>query len=109
MTRLLHFPKLCSVFIFLCTIELTCSFGAPTDDVYKLGPDSLPQEGVPQGKVTEWAQLSSEAYPGTLHDYCVYVPAQYDGTSPAALMIFQDGQAFLRPTGDYRVPTVFDN
>jgi enterochelin esterase-like enzyme len=24
-------------------------------------------------------------------------------------MIFQDGQAFLRPTGDYRVPTVFDN
>lgn len=82
---------------------------APTDDVYKHGPDSLPQEGVPQGKVTEWVQLPSQAYPGTLHDYCVYVPAQYDGKIPAALMIFQDGQAFLRPTGDYRVPTVFDN
>jgi enterochelin esterase family protein len=24
-------------------------------------------------------------------------------------MIFQDGQAFVRATGDYRVPTVFDN
>jgi enterochelin esterase family protein len=82
---------------------------APTDDAYKLGPDSLPQPGVPQGKVTPWAKLPSEAYPGTLHDYCVYVPAQYDAATPAALMIFQDGQAFLRPTGDYRVPHVFDN
>ena len=82
---------------------------APLDDVYKLGPDSLVQPGVPQGKVTDWAKLPSEAYPGTLHDYCVYVPAQYDTARPAALMIFQDGQAFLRPTGDYRVPAVFDN
>jgi enterochelin esterase-like enzyme len=82
---------------------------APTDDVYKLGPDSAPQEGVPQGKVTDWEQLPSEAYPGTLHDFCVYVPAQYDATKPTALMIFQDGQAWLRLTGDYRVPYVFDN
>ena len=96
----------------LCTVGLAligAAIAAPTDDVYKLGPDSLPQEGVPQGKVTEWVQLPSQAYPGTLHDYCVYVPAQYEGKTPAALMIFQDGQAFLRPTGDYRVPTVFDN
>lgn len=82
---------------------------APLDDVYKLGPDSMVQPGVPQGTVTAWARLPSEAYPGTLHDYCVYVPAQYDAATPAALMIFQDGQAFLRPTGDYRVPAVFDN
>jgi enterochelin esterase family protein len=85
------------------------AWAAPTDDVYKLGPDSLAQAGVPQGQVTGWTRLPSEAYPGTLHDYCVYVPAQYDPAKPAALMIFQDGQAFLRPTGDYRVPTVFDN
>jgi enterochelin esterase family protein len=82
---------------------------APLDDVYKLGPDSLVQPGVPQGQVTPWAQLPSTAYPGTLHDYCVYVPAQYDPAKPAALMIFQDGQAFVKPTGDYRVPAVFDN
>lgn len=83
--------------------------GAETDDVYRLGPDSAPQPGVPQGTVTEWEKLPSQAYPGTLHDFCVYVPAQYQKTKPAALMIFQDGQAFLRQTGDYRVQYVFDN
>jgi enterochelin esterase family protein len=83
--------------------------GAPTDDVYKLGPDSEQHPGVPQGKVSEWQRLPSEAYPGTLHDYCIYVPAQYDGKTPAALMIFQDGQAWVRATGDYRVPFVLDN
>ena len=56
-------------------MALPLAIGAPTDDVYKLGPDSLVQPGVPQGTVGEWAQLPSEAYPGTLHDYCVYVSA----------------------------------
>ena len=88
---------------------LVMTTAAPTDDVYRLGPDSEPQPGVPQGKVGPWQQLPSEAYPGTLHDYCVYVPAQYDPAKPASLMIFQDGQAWLRLTGDYRVPYVFDN
>lgn len=82
---------------------------APADNVYKHSPDSMPQPGVPTGTVTPWTQLPSEAYPGTLHDYCVYVPAQYDPATPASLMIFQDGQAFLNPTADYRAPTVFDN
>lgn len=103
--------SLCSLLALLALALLSPSLlpGAPTDDVYKHGPDSLPQAGVPQGTVTTWTQLPSQAYPGTLHDYCVYVPAQYDRTKPAALMIFQDGQAFLRATGDYRVPVVFDN
>ena len=96
-------------FLLLLCLAHAGALAAPTDDVYQLGPDSLPQPGVPQGRVTPWEKLPSEAYPGTLHDFCVYVPAQYDGTHPAALMIFQDGQAFLRPTGDYRLPTVFDN
>ena len=82
---------------------------APTDDVYKLGPDSAPQPGVPQGKVSGWRQLPSQAYPGTLHDYCVYVPAQYDAAKPAALMIFQDGQAWANSEGEYRTPFVLDN
>jgi enterochelin esterase-like enzyme len=101
-------PLHCLLFVTigLAAASLT---GAPTDDIYKLGPDSLPQAGVPQGKVTAWEQLPSLAYPGTLHDFCVYVPAQYDPAAPASLMIFQDGQAWLRPDGDYRVPVVFDN
>ncbi|HTO03274.1 MAG TPA: alpha/beta hydrolase-fold protein, partial [Opitutus sp.] len=95
--------------VLIAALAVLNAFAAPTDDVYKLGPDSAPQPGVPQGRITEWKQLPSEAYPGTLHDYCVYVPAQYDPARPAALMIFQDGQAWLRLTGDYRVPYVFDN
>ncbi len=82
---------------------------APIDNVYLPGPDSEVQPGVPQGKLTPWVQLPSTAYPGTLHDYCVYVPAQYDPATPAALMIFQDGQAFTGPKGDYRVPNVLNN
>lgn len=79
------------------------------DNVYRLGPDSESHADVPHGTVGPWQQLPSEAYPGTLHDYCVYVPAQYDPATPASLMIFQDGQAWVRLTGDYRVPNVFDN
>jgi len=91
-------------------LGLPCAASAaPLDDVYKLGPDSLPQPGVPTGTVGPWLKLPSNAYPGTLHDYCVYTPAQYNPAHPAALMIFQDGQAFVGPGGDYRVPTVFDN
>lgn len=94
---------------FVVAMSVRSLPGAPTDEVYHLGPDSAPQEGVPQGVVTAWEQLQSEAYPGTLHDFCVYVPAQYEAGKPAALMIFQDGQAWVRLTGDYRVPYVFDN
>jgi len=79
------------------------------NQVYQLGPDSMVQPGVPQGTVTPWEQLPSLAYPGTLHDFCVYVPAQYDPKVPAALMIFQDGQAWLRETGEMQATHVFDN
>lgn len=81
----------------------------PTDDVYTLGPDSQVHQGTPQGKLTDWERLPSSAYPGTLHDFCVYVPAQYYPANPASLMIFQDGQAWARSTGDLRAPCVLDN
>src|SRR5688572_33442105 len=82
---------------------------APTDDVYKLGPDSQQQPGVPQGKVVGPLTLASQVYPDTTRNYWVYVPAQYDAAKPACLMIFQDGHAFLNAEGDYRIPFVFDN
>jgi enterochelin esterase-like enzyme len=84
---------------------------APEDpnQFYALSPDSLVKEGVPQGEMKGPFELQSHAYPGTLHDYWVYVPAQYDGKHPVALMVFQDGQAFKNPDGDIRAPTVLDN
>jgi len=82
---------------------------AALDNVYKLGPDSDQQPGVPPGKIIGPATLASNVYPGTTRNYWMYVPAQYKAAQPACLMIFQDGHAFLNLKGDYRVPKVFDN
>src|SRR5215831_16496601 len=82
---------------------------AGEDAFYKLGPDSLPQEGVPNGKLIGPATLASEVFPGTQHTYWVYVPEQYDPKEPAALIVFNDGQAMIGTNGDVRAPNVLDN
>src|SRR5204863_6445513 len=64
---------------------------------------------VPQGKVVGPLTLASNVYPSTTRNYWVYVPAQYDGKTPASLMVFQDGHFFVNQTGEYRIPVVFDN
>ncbi len=74
---------------------------------YPLGPDSQPQAGVPKGTVTKLKLEPGRIYPGTPHDYAIYVPAQYDANKPTPFMIFLDGSGAL---GDgVRVPVVFDN
>lgn len=95
--------------LFLALLLEVRVSAAPTDDVYRLGPDSLPQPGVPQGKVIGPLTLPSNILTNTTRNYWVYVPAQYDPKTPAALMIFQDGHAFVSTNGDYRIPHVFDN
>ena len=82
---------------------------AKPDDQYKLGPDSMKQPGIPEGKVTEYDWNNSKIFPGTVRKYWVYVPAQYDAKKPAAVMVFQDGAGYVKPEGAWRVPTVFDN
>src|SRR5262249_29709670 len=79
------------------------------DAHYKLGPDSMEQEGVPKGKMAGPFTLKCDVYPGTQHTYWVYVPAQYDKEKPASLMIFNDGQAFKNEKGDIRAQNVIDN
>ena len=79
------------------------------DAFYKLGPDSMPQEGVPQGRIEGPKVIQSEVYPGTQHTYWVYVPAQYDPKKPASLIIFNDGQAFKNEPGDVQAQHVMDN
>lgn len=81
---------------------------ASADDGYVPGPDAMVRPGVPQGTVTKHSWESS-IFPGTTRDYWVYVPAQYDGSRPAAVMVFQDGEGCVNPNGTIRVPTVFDN
>lgn len=77
---------------------------------YPLGPDSQRKEGVPKGTVTKHT-WKSQIYPGTIREYYLYVPSQYqkDGSEKAAVMVFQDGHAYVDEKGQVRVPTVFDN
>jgi enterochelin esterase-like enzyme len=95
----------CLIFLAWCSSIVA----ARASDDYKLGPDSLEQPGVPKGTVTEGKWESKTVFPGTVRDYWVYLPAQYDGKSSACVMVFQDGKSYVDTKGSFRVPTVFDN
>src|SRR5215472_4236655 len=82
---------------WLAAIALVCRVyaqgqvpAANPDIYYHLGPDSLPQDGVPKGEIRGPFTLPSNVYPGTQHTYWVYVPAPYNPALPASLMIFND-------------------
>ncbi len=79
------------------------------DEPYELGPDSMRKEGVPVGTVTDGTFEDSKVFAGTVRQFWVYVPKQYDGSEPAAVMVFQDGHAYVDEKGQFRVPVVFDN
>jgi enterochelin esterase-like enzyme len=98
-----------AAFILTVLLSVSSVLAAGEDRFYKLGPDSLQQDGVPKGKLIGPTTLPSSVFPGTSHTYWVYVPAQYDPAKPAALMIFNDGQAMIAMNGDVRAPNVLDN
>ncbi len=103
---------LCALILAIKTLSAAQSPPPVTpspDSQYRLGPDSLPQEGVPKGEIRGPFTFPSKVYPGTQHTYWVYVPAQYDPAVPASLMVFNDGQAFKNPDGDMRAQNVMDN
>jgi enterochelin esterase-like enzyme len=83
--------------------------GVSYDTYYRLGPDSQVMEGVPQGSFSEAKVIQSKVFPGYQHTYWVYVPAQYDPQKPAALMVFNDGQAMMAEPGDVQGHRVLDN
>jgi enterochelin esterase family protein len=78
-------------------------------DDYKLGPDSMFKEGIPHGRVEKFSFNESKVFPGTQRDCWIYIPAQYDASKPAALMVFQDGGGYVNTNGQQRIPIVFDN
>jgi len=79
-------------------------FGGAQLEVYETHPDSREHPGVPKGTVKQMPPWESKIFSGTKRDWWVYVPAQYKPETPAAVMVFQDGQG----PKDY-VPAVFDN
>ena len=98
-----------TLFAFVCCVLQAQTLPPNPDIYYKLGPDSLPMDGVPKGELKGPFVIQSQAYPGTQHTYWVYVPAQYDPKVPASLMILNDGQAMIAPNGDVRAFNVYDN
>jgi enterochelin esterase family protein len=76
---------------------------------YPLGPDSLPQAGVPKGRLEGPLLFKSQIIANTVRQYWIYVPAQYDPAQPANVLVFQDGNRATNPTGALRVPQVLEN
>ena len=56
---------------------------------------------VAKGEVTKYTFDQSKIFPGTVRDYWVYVPKQYDPAKPACVYVNQDGVQF-------NAPAVFD-
>lgn len=98
--------KKLSLFLLLLIVIPAC--GRRHAQQYTLGPDSQRHAGVPRGTVTHYT-WTSNIFPGTVRDYWVYVPAQYNPQKPACVMVFQDGGGFVKENGSSRVPIVFDN
>ena len=72
-------------------------------------PESYPQPGVPEGKLTGPIEMQSKVYPGMKANLWYYVPAQWDGVTPLAVQIWGDGQMYTRRMTSYRVLETLDN
>ena len=73
-------------------------------EVYETHPDARVRAGVPKGTLKQMPSWTSKVFAGTTRDWWVYVPAQYNAASPAAVMVFQDGA-----TAHQSAVPVFDN
>jgi len=105
MTRLLTGPFRIALLLALVAVIMLGKRYAR----YALGPDAQPHAGVPKGMITEFNQANSKTFPGFERKWWLYVPVQYDGKKPAALMVFQDGEGYMKRHGRWRVPVVLDN
>jgi sugar lactone lactonase YvrE/enterochelin esterase-like enzyme len=91
-------------FLFLGPVLVLAGILRAQEESYPVPPESVKQDGVPAGTVTKGVFDRSTIFPGTTREYAVYVPAQHDGSRPAAVMVFQDGLGYLG-----NVPVTFDN
>jgi enterochelin esterase-like enzyme len=58
-------------------------------------PELQPNPAVPKGTVTPDMMVPSKIFPGRNFVYRIYVPAQYDKSRAAALMVTQDGYQYV--------------
>lgn len=89
--------------------ESTVVPSTATKPAWEPHPDAVATADVPAGTVHVMPAFESKIFENTIRDWAVYVPAQYDESTPAALMVFQDGERMRDVKGRWRVPIVFDN
>ena len=76
------------------------------DNPFPVHPDSVEKPDVPRGRIEGPFEWKSGIYPGTVRDYWLHVPRQYDPARPACVAVIQDG---LDRARGWRLPTVLDN
>ena len=98
-----------SLLVLICISNLLWAAPFKDTETYPVDPASARQPDVPKGTVTQYSFSSSNIFPGTVRDYWVYIPAQYQDNKPTCLMVFQDGRRFASEKGPSKMPIVFDN
>jgi gluconolactonase len=97
-----------NISVLLGMLLLVSSLGlrAQSTESYPIHPDSRVKEGVPQGRIEGPIHWESNVFPGTVRNYWLYIPEQYNAQKPACVAIIQDG---LNRAKGWKLPTIFDN
>jgi gluconolactonase len=95
-----HWSLLAVTSLFSPTIRLVL-FASACQFVLPIACFSQQASEAPKGEVTKYTFEASKIFPGTVRDYWVYVPRQYDPARPACVHVNQDGIQF-------NAPVVFD-
>jgi enterochelin esterase-like enzyme len=88
--------------------EIQNALATPADRQYNPGPEAF--EEAPRGQVASFRDWSgSRIFPDTQRDLWIYTPAGFDpGGAAPALMVFNDGGAYLDRNGPVRAAAVLD-
>lgn len=76
---------------------------------YPFTQDSLVQDNITKGQLKGPFEFHSKIFAGTVRQYWIYIPANYNRKRPPNLLVFQDGQRATNPNGSLRIPIVLDN
>jgi len=79
---------------FLLAVSCALAFGASSS--------AQADDPPPKGEVTKYTFDKSQIFPGTVRDFWIYIPRQYDASKPACVYVNQDGI-------QYNAPAVFDD
>ena len=80
------------------------------DHAYHPCPEAFPDDAVPPGHVTKFADWSeTDVYKGTVRDLWVYTPPNLKPDTNPAAMFFNDGAWYLSRNGPVRATNVLDS